>query len=131
MKIRTQDTKIALLKTPVKQAVYHCEKINKKIRWLQATVNSISKEDRQMLNLNLQYSIKCQSQILRNSVDKERKTKQDINWKKITNGHKNHHKNQVNKNERFTKIWKDYFPSVKTQSNELNIKCVNNTKLIE
>ena len=25
MKIRTQDTKIALLKTPVKQAVYHCE----------------------------------------------------------------------------------------------------------
>ena len=26
MKIRTQDTKIALLKTPVKQAVYHCDK---------------------------------------------------------------------------------------------------------
>ena len=81
MKIRTQDTKIALLKIPVKQVVYHCDKqkINKKIRWLQATVNSISKEDKQKLNLNLQYSIKCQSQILRNSVDKERKTKQDIN----------------------------------------------------
>ena len=90
-----------------------------------------------MLNLNLQYSIKCQSQILRNSVDKERKTKQDINWKKITNGHKKS-KNLLNplrtksiNNEQFTNIWKDYFPSVKTQSNELNIKCVNNTKLIE
>ena len=73
-----------------------------------------AKEERQMSNLNLQYLIKCQSQIP-NSVDKERNTRQKIKKeRKITNRHKI--KNLSNpliiksiKNETLTKLEKITF----------------------
>ena len=73
-----------------------------------------AKEERQMSNLNLQYSIKCQSQIP-NSVEKERNTRQKIKKeRKITNRHKI--KNLSNpliiksiKNETLTKLEKITF----------------------
>ena len=67
-----------------------------------------------MSNLNLQYPIKCQSQIL-NSVDKERNTRQKIkNERKIANRHKIKNLSnpliiKLTKNETLTKLEKITF----------------------